>query len=539
MLGREWRRVLLYAVLLAFVTLIPYLVGWARAGDDWTFNGFTFGVEDGNSYLGKMQIGVEGDWEFYLFYTPEDHDSAFGLYLPYILFGHIVRWFGFGNASDLVTVLAIAFQVWRVLTCIILVMATYSFIAVFFRKSSTRWFALVLATLGGGLGLFMLIVGMLPVEFYIPEGFSFLVLYGLPHIAIGRSALLIGLLCLFVALRKNDFRYALLTGVCWNLMGLMVTFYLAVIYVILAVWGLALWLRWRRFPLQYALLCGVAAILTAPLFLYNAWLFQSTDAFVQWSSQLYFPSPNPLHYVLGYGLLAAFAMIGGQWAWRRAAYPNGEPYALLVAWVLVTPIMVYLPLNVQRRLAEGVYIPLVVLAVAGMKISAARLSKRSRGWLRTYKRTTRWVMFGLLPSMLAFWIITLVVLLTPACSRETCLFRPRAEREAMAWLRQNADENAVVLGDYRTGNFLAIDTGLRPVYAHGPETLYSEDKEKQVAAFYEGEMDLSERDEWLAKLSVDYVWWGVLEREISDHPTTEGLTVVYDRDGYVIFEVGD
>src|SRR5262245_32821888 len=93
--SREWRRVLLYAVFLALFTSIPYWLAW-RAADtsgDHIFSGFLFGADDGHSYIAKMRLGAQGQWNFYLFYTAEEHDSAGLFFLPYIIPGQIVGLF--------------------------------------------------------------------------------------------------------------------------------------------------------------------------------------------------------------------------------------------------------------------------------------------------------------------------------------------------------------------------------------------------------------------------------------------------------------
>ena len=176
----EWRRVVIFTVALVVVTLIPYLVGFQRAGDDWLFNGFTFGVDDGNAYLGKMRIGAVGEWRFSLFYTSETHDDAFGLYLPHIVAGHALRLIAAPETDGLTQGLTVTFQIWRVLASLILIPAIYRFIAEFLNAPKSRWLALMIATLGGGLGWLLVIVGQtelfdsLPLEFIVPEGFSFL-----------------------------------------------------------------------------------------------------------------------------------------------------------------------------------------------------------------------------------------------------------------------------------------------------------------------------------------------------------------------------
>ncbi|NJL93796.1 MAG: hypothetical protein HC915_08695 [Anaerolineae bacterium] len=107
---KEWRAVIAFALGVVLLTSLPYAVGWGAAGADWEFNGFVFGVEDGNAYLGKMKLGVEGSWRFYLFYSPEETPSAFGLYLPHLALGQGVRLFGPPPAAELPTVLALVFR---------------------------------------------------------------------------------------------------------------------------------------------------------------------------------------------------------------------------------------------------------------------------------------------------------------------------------------------------------------------------------------------------------------------------------------------
>ena len=314
----------------------------------------------------------------------------------------------------------------------------------------------------------------------------------------------------------------------------MVTFYLAVLYVILAAWGCALWLRRRSFPVKFTLLGGLAASLTLPLFFYNVWLFTGNEAFAQWSSQNLLPSPHPAHYLIAYIVLGLLAIPGIHWAWKRAA--DHEGYALLVGWVTIAPVLVYLPINVQRRLAEAVFIPLAILATAGLK--AVRLRK-NRGVGKSVRRVTLAVMLLILPSTFLFWLITMFGMLSPGCDGDVCLFRSTAELSALDWLAENAEPDAAVMGSFRTGNFLPIRVSLNPFLGHGPETLYSEDKDQLVEDFYAGGLTMERRNQLLAEYEIDYVIFGPLERELGDDPSVwnAGLTRVYSQSGYDIYEV--
>ena len=98
----------------------------------------------------------------------------------------------------------------RVVFDILFIIVLYRFIAVFLVAPAARMLALVLATLGGGFGWLLTLAGQthllgtLPPEFYIPEGFSFIILFSLPHLALARAALLGGFLALFSAVNDHQ-----------------------------------------------------------------------------------------------------------------------------------------------------------------------------------------------------------------------------------------------------------------------------------------------------------------------------------------------
>jgi hypothetical protein len=138
---------------------------------------------------------------------------------------------------------------------------------------------------------------------------------------------------------------------------------MAVIYVVLAVWGVLLWVRARAFPTDAFIRALIAGGMTLPLFGYYAWVFTTNETFVIWSSQNILISPPPQDYLLAYGVLIFFGLFAVADAWRRGE----EPRLMLLAWALAGLLLVYLPLNVQRRLGEGVIVPLTVLAVLGVE----------------------------------------------------------------------------------------------------------------------------------------------------------------------------
>ncbi len=524
---QEWLRVGLFIIALLLITSLPYVIGWLSQGSEWVFSGFVFGADDGHSYLGKMRLGARGLLDFYLFYTPEPHPSAPLIFLPYILPGWVVGGFISEQSPALTGALLLTFHAMRWVFNTLLVVVLYRFIAGFIRRPGTRFTALLLATLGGGLGWLLLLIGTEPPEFLIPEGFGFLILLGLPHLALARAALLGGFILLFQALDRPQALTPrlMLAGLCWCVVGLTVPFYLAILYVMLGMWGLALWIRQRRFPLRLAIRGGVAAGLTLPLFIYFNVVFSANPVFATWTAQNILLSPSPLAYALAYGLLISFGVIGWRWVWRRAE-EQGR-YALLF-WPLVIPALVYLPfISVQRRLAEAVLVALAILAAVGMRFALRH---------RIGKRLVRPALALMLTSSLLFGLVTLLVATQPAPP----LFRPAAEVRMLNWLNQHSTPDAVTLSAFSTGNVLPAYTHLRPYVGHGPETADALNKTAMTARFFSSQLTAEERLALYRGFNMRYVIYGPSEQALSQGATPNWLDdgrLIYDQDGYQVYEL--
>jgi len=285
-------------------------------------------------------------------------------------------------------------------------------------------------------------------------------------------------------------------------MGLCVPFYLAVIYAVLGAWGLAAWGRTRRFPWALFWPATVAALVTLPLLVVSGAAFLSSDVLSTWSAQNRLPSPHPLHYVFGYAALAVPAAVGWRWAWRRGSLPH----LLLAAWVIAAPVLVYLPVNVQRRLLEGAIVPLGILAAAGL-----RLAFRRR---RAYRRARAGLLALALPTAALLWLGATFTALTP----DRPLFQPSAELRAMDALNRIAPRDAVALSLKETGNVLPAWTDLKAYVGHGPETVDAGQKEEIARQFFAGTLDAAAQRDLLA--AVDYVFAGPLEAaEAGDAPS--------------------
>ena len=403
MITRDERRWLAgFLAFLVVFTSIPYFIGFSNSGSSWRFSGFTFGVEDGNSYIAKMLEGEAGNWLFRSPFSAFPQNGAL-TFLPFLLLGKLA------SPPGLHEQLVALFHLFRIISVCLYGLASYQFISIFVQDVRFRRLGIGLLTLGGGLGWLLVLVGQsnwlnsLPLDFYSPESFGFLALFGLPHLAASRAFLLWGLL-LYLApetLPKSlsqPGKVGAIIGLLWLVLGLFQPLFVVVGWAILgAHLGItALWrifagrdLVFRRQSWRDNLIMAIiAGVVSSPMAIYTAVTFFTDPYLKAWSSQNLILSPQPLHYLVAYGLILPFAILGV----IRLVRENQEWGLFLAGWLVLLPFLAYFPFNLQRRLPEGIWTAWVAAAMV---------------WLasRSQYRTSKWsyVLALLLPSTLIFY----------------------------------------------------------------------------------------------------------------------------------------
>lgn len=512
--AREWRWVVVFAVAVMAFTTVPYLVAAASQTADWRFGGFLIGAEDGNSYLAKMGQGARGAWLFTIAYTSEPQQPVFMFGLHLIL-GKLA-----GSAPEAQMVV---YHLARIAFGVALLAVSYRFLAEFLPRLSQRRLGVVLVALGGGLGWLLVLAGRAwwldsyPIEFYSPEAYTFLMLYGFPHLLAARCLFLLALLAYW---RGRAFWAGLaLFGV-----SVIQPLYVLVAWVIVGLHVVIFWLQHRRdraavFQLaQQAVLVG---LLSSPVVLYTVWIMSTDPLLKQWNAQNILPSPHPVHYVLGYGLWLIPALPGGWVLWRRHPRLAG----LVAGWLVAVPFLIYAPLTTQRRLIEGFQLPLVALVVLGLTVA----------WRRWRK--------------LAVPLVTSLSLLTTgliwaggvnaAQTRTEPAFLPADQRAVFTWLAQNSEWGQVGLAAFETGNFIPAYTPLRAYIGHGPESLFLTQKQPRVTAFYQADTAEADRRQLIEEGDIDWVLFGPHERALGDFDpaTASYLTQRFASGDYAVYQV--
>jgi hypothetical protein len=521
---RSWN--LVYAIVLVTFTSIPYILGYFNHGDTWQFTGFVFGVEDGNSYIAKMLLGAQGDWLFRTPYTPHPQSGVLA-FLPYLLIGKLAG--GVGLHEQMVAL----FHLFRAFATPVAVFATYHFISSFVTSIWWRRWATILATAGGGLGWFLILIGSsswlgtLPLEFYSPETFGFLSLYGLPHLILARAFLLYGLAYYLQSVESAKSGW--ITGLFF--LGILLLQPLTIIpaYAVIAV-HLALItvleIRSREWNNIKPWVGGGLRILllSSPLLIYLGLSFTRDPFLNLWTSQNLILSPHPAQYLAAYALILLPALMG----MRRIIRERESKGLILIGWVVIFPLLAYAPFNLQRRLPEGVWVAFLSLAAMGLM-----------GLLGERGKSERWI--G--RTLLAFGLMSTLLLLTAginaAIQPNEPVFRVSGEVKAFSWLKSEGEAGSVVLAAYPTGNAIPAWAPVRVVIGHGPESVNLTHLAKQIDAFYSQEMTDADRLQFLELHDVRYVWYGPREKALGSWSPNQSddLTFAFNYKDHTIYRV--
>jgi len=513
---RELSKASLVAVAVLLVSSLPYIVGYMVSPPDREFSGALVNMVDYHSHLAKMQQGARGEWRYRLLFTPEDHNGAY-LQIFYVALGHLAARTGLP--------LVAAYHLARLVGGFILLLTTYLFSAFFLRRRALRRVAYLLICFSSGLGWLVLLVSptrpgdITPIDFWLNDAYIFFALFTFPHFCLATAALLAAFLAALAYSRTPRLRYLLTGGLSVLVMAIVHPFAVFIVDAVLTVYWLLLWGLRGRWPGREATVTAVIGLVPLPLLAYDYRALQSNSVFRAWQAQNFTPSPPPGYYVSGYGLVLLLACPGAIHVLLR----RDQRRLFLVVWTIVAAVLAYSPLLLQRRMVEGLHVPLCILATLGLfryvlpAVHRSRLAKWLAGIMHYPRRRFRLLVLNLL---LAATFPSNVFLLASAglvaWQHQPPFYYLRAENEAIDWLGAHTHWTDTVLAAFSVSNHIPARIGHRVFWGHWIETVDYEGKKQLAEAFFQAETDDVVRRELLQTYNIVYLFYGPRERALGD-----------------------
>ncbi len=522
------------------------------APEGWHFAGILVNPYDGQSYLAKMRQGADGYWLFHLTYTPEPHDGAF-IFLFYIALGHL--------AVLTHLPLIVVFHLARLSAGLILLLIVFRFIAQVTAEASERRQAFIFVLTASGLGWLGVLFGAFPINLWVPEAFVPYSLYANPHFPLAMALMLVILERTVLIPFKAELTQSqpspqpspfgrgsiaspplggiegersiatslLLTALTALALALILPFALLTVWAVLGVYLAWHYVMIRRLPWQSIWHTLAVGLSSAPVIYYDYWVSRTNPILAGWSMQNVTPAPNLLDFWLGYGLVGMLAVWGG-WLVVRSRRGSDPPFNpglwLVLLWAVTTIVLVYLPLDLQRRFINGLHIPLCILAAIGLQRGLVTLRWR----LPRRRVAVGGVVVAGLVGTLFVWLLPLFGLLQPPDESPTTalFFERQGEIEIFIWLRENIQVDQIILASPRLGVFLPGQTGARVFYGHPFETIEADQKKAQVEAFYRGDIDS-------LNPPVDFIIYGPSEQTIGRPKNLAAYPVVFSTENMTIY----
>lgn len=519
----EWRWVIRCTLVLLAVMFLPYAYGYLTTPPDLQFMGIhTLNSGDTYTYLAWMQQAREGNLLFINLYTSEPHERVF-FHPLFLMMGWLAEALRLTNIA--------AFHLSRVFLVFVFCLVVYAFIAKYLPSAFWRRTCFLLISTSSGLGWLLGSVVPSAVDLWQPEAITFMSLYESPLFT---ASLLLMLVVFYAWLQslENTPRCAIGAGLAMLILSVIHQYDVCTVGATLAVCSALLW--WLRGISAYRLLGRVAVILglSSPGIVYSLWAVSTNPVFRAWSQARIDASPGPLGYVVGFGVVFFLALIGI----AKVISHSTVRGLLLTSWVLTTAVLVYTPISFQRRLIQGVHIPLTILATVGLSRLVAWLIRRaplSRGSPWQFRRV-------IVEVVIVLSCLSNVVLL----KRDILAFRSKtwpyyvnkSTMEGIDWLAKHTDSSQIVLAPPEIGYWIPGIAGNQVYVGHNPSTINLQRKLATVAWFFGSSTPDPEKLQFLRDNRISYIFTDQA-LQFGDWDVDDYLRLVFVNDDVWIWRV--
>jgi hypothetical protein len=262
-----------------------------------------------------------------------------------------------------------------------------------------------------------------------------------------------------------------------------------------------------------------------PLLVYFLGVLNGDAVIVEWSRQWKHQAPGFISLLFGLGVPLALAL----YALARGAFRDSPELAVMAAWLILVVALLYIPnpVNIQRRLIDGLYMPIGMLAALGIGLLVERMKGRHR----------RRVVFSLVSISALSTLLVLGIAFRFAAARDPMIYIDQGEVDAFAWLgdHRGAGTPPGVLSAAETGLDIPAWAGDRVYVGHYSETInYLVRARLARDAIRAGDPGLGA---FMAANDVAYLFVGPNERAQGVGAVGVELLRVYDHGGVRIYRL--
>jgi hypothetical protein len=349
---------LLCLVILLFLIInnLNHLVGFKQAN------------ESQLTYTGIPSNG-NGDYFVYLSYIEQGKN---GQIMMTNLHNHLKQnnlifsphWYIIGQFSRLFNISTIvSYFIFKLIFSLVFILLLFYLIKKIFTKQKNYPWILSFFLFVNGWGVilnpWLQTFGASATNMWVPESNTFNTLTQSPLLILSQILILLTFVLFIKAWETKKIKLLFWVNISYLTTILIHPFDTVIIFLVLGGWSLfVLFNQKNKQIIYYYLSLSPALILGGAYYL---WLL-SDPVMAQFRQQNILLSPNFILYIFGFGLIFYLSLLGSFYIIKRKIYQNNYINLMLI-WGLLGFIMVYLPLDFNRRLSNGWQIPLIFLSI--------------------------------------------------------------------------------------------------------------------------------------------------------------------------------
>lgn len=550
---RDWIYLAGVIVVILLITGIPYFYAERLAGSENQFMGVVVNIPDHFQYFSWMRESQERILVPNQL-TPETSAA--------LLFN--LLWWVLGRVEALTGLSYVTlYQLTRLAAGAFTMVAIFWFCGLVFKSRAKRWTAFFVGVLSSGLGWVMIVIKYLtdaadapyPFTIYTSEPNSFYTIMGFPHFTIATGLITAVFGMVLLAQRTGRLRYAWYGAIICLILTLQHSYDFFTICGVIAMYGLFLWIRDRKFPM-HILKIGLIIVIVAVWPALQA--FYITQADEVWKGVLsqfdnagaWTPGPLLLPILMGIGWLLALWAIDIRTAWKD----RDDTHLFILAWFVSHFILIYLPLNFQIHLLSGWQVVIGVLASIGLYTRVLPLLGRvfkGASRQRLALVATVVLIVAVLPTNVYILAQRFIDLRRAAqeaatpddpaqqAAGDNQFFLTKQQVNGLHYLEGVAQDDDVVLSTLSMGQFVPALTGARTFVGHWAQTLDFHTKFELVNQFFDSTTSDADRQQMIEQYGISYVYYGPMEAKLGDFQPDRSplLNAVFEDGAVTIYEV--
>ena len=444
------------------------------------------------AYLGLFTQAKREHFLFFNPYSPEKHSALF--FRPLFSFATV-----FLKIIPLTSVEAYHF--FRILLGLILLLILFYFLKTFFPNKALRCFVYTNLVIGSGLGWLSISFIKDPMDLWVPETNIFLSLMEAPHFVLSLSLML----TIFMLWMKNSSspssKTTLLASIAAVILFLCHPFDAPIIYLTLFLYIGYLCITpayFKNRKILITLFILFLLISSLPL-LWQTYQIQSNFIAAYWSKQNINLSPSPLGMIFGLGIWLPLAVGGIILAFKN----KNTNFILIALWALSYFPLTYIPLNIQRRFLEGLFIPYIILSCYFLNIIIKKMP-----FIKKHK-TFYIALISIFIFINSFSNILILkrdfVKLNQ--NKQLPFYLSKYVVNGLNWLENQDSSLKTFIGNWEISYISPTYLYCQTFWGHKVQTINLSQKEKEIKQLFNNKLTRHERKIFFHNYNLNYLIW--------------------------------